>query len=79
MVGLERSKNYNKLSADPNQPLFDRSIGAAYPPGSTFKTIQALYGLQEKVISAETCLNVMEVSKLPSEVFAWDVMNISLP
>ena len=55
MVGLERSKNYNKLSADPNQPLFDRSIGAAYPPGSTFKTIQALYGLQEKVISAETC------------------------
>ena len=45
MVGLERGKNYKKLSEDPHEPLFDRTVGAAYPPGSTFKTLQALYGL----------------------------------
>ena len=51
MLGLERGKNYNILRDDPNIPLFDRTIMAAYPPGSTFKIIQALIGLQEGVIT----------------------------
>lgn len=54
MVGLERGRNYKKLRNDPNEPLFDRSVMATYPPGSTFKTLQALVGLQEKVITPET-------------------------
>lgn len=54
MIGLERGKNYKKLQDDPNVPLFDRTVGGAYPPGSTFKTLQALYGLKEKVITPES-------------------------
>lgn len=63
MVGLERGKNYKKLSEDPHEPLFDRTVGAAYPPGSTFKTLQALYGLKEKVITPETCFECYGPSK----------------
>ena len=55
LIGLERGKNFKKLEDDPNIPLFDRTVMASYPPGSTFKTLQALYGLQEKVITPETC------------------------
>lgn len=51
LVGLERGANYRKLQQDPTLPLFDRTVTAAYPPGSIFKTIQALIGLQEKVIT----------------------------
>ena len=36
------------------QPLFNRALMASYPPGSTFKPINGLIGLQEGVISAET-------------------------
>jgi len=54
MLGLERGKNYNMLRDDPNIPLFDRTIMAAYPPGSTFKIIQALIGLQDGIITPKT-------------------------
>ncbi len=54
LVGLERGENYHKLQQDPNIPLFDRTVMAAYPPGSTFKTIQALIGLQQEVITPES-------------------------
>lgn len=54
LVGLERGRNYRKLQEDPNVPLFDRTVMASYPPGSTFKTLQALIGLQEKVITPES-------------------------
>lgn len=55
LVGLERTENFRKLQRDSTIPLFDRTIMAAYPPGSTFKTVQAMIGLQEKVITTETC------------------------
>lgn len=54
MVGLERGKNYRQLQQDPSLPLFDRTVIAAYPPGSIFKTIQALIGLEENVITPRT-------------------------
>ncbi|ARV10298.1 penicillin-binding protein 2 [Winogradskyella sp. PC-19] len=51
LVGRERSKNFTKLYNDSlAQPLFDRGLQAMYPPGSPFKTINALIGLQEGVI-----------------------------
>lgn len=55
LIGLERGKNYRKLQEDPNKPLFDRTVMASYPPGSTFKTLQALIGLQEGVITPASC------------------------
>src|SRR5690606_18673935 len=51
LVGQERNRNYRALLMDPSKPLFNRALKAPYPPGSTFKTIQALIGLQEGVLS----------------------------
>ncbi|MFT7114013.1 MAG: penicillin-binding protein 2 [Candidatus Azotimanducaceae bacterium] len=51
LVGRQRTINYNKLYYDPLKPLYDRSLLAEYPPGSTFKMLNALIALQEGVIS----------------------------
>lgn len=51
LVGRERSKNYAMLRADSLNPLFCRPLQARYPPGSTFKTVNALIGLDEGSIS----------------------------
>jgi penicillin-binding protein 2 len=51
LVGRVRAHNYRKLLVDPNKPLFNRALMAKYPPGSTFKLINALIGLQEGVIT----------------------------
>ena len=52
LVGRNRSKNFNKLYNDSlAKPLFDRSLQAMYPPGSPFKTLNALIGLQENVVN----------------------------
>ncbi|WP_447635902.1 penicillin-binding protein 2 [Flavobacterium microcysteis] len=51
LVGRDRSKNYLKLSQDTlAMPLFDRGLLAEYPPGSPFKIMTGLIGLQEEVI-----------------------------
>ena len=54
MVGRNRGKNYARLVKDPAKPLFDRSIQAAYPPGSTFKPTQGLIFLEENIITPNT-------------------------
>lgn len=54
LVGQERSKNYQALLNDPHKPLMNRATQAQYAPGSTFKILQALVGLQEGVISPYT-------------------------
>jgi len=51
LVGRERSRNFTKLYRDTiAKPLFDRGLKAQYPPGSPFKVINALIGLQEGVV-----------------------------
>ena len=61
MVGRKRSAEYTRLLQDSlNKPLFDRAVLAEYPPGSPFKLINALIGLQEQVIrpsSSFSCRN----------------------
>ena len=47
------SKNYNAMKADKYLPMFNRAISGAYPPGSTFKMITAVAGLEEKIIEPE--------------------------
>ncbi len=55
LVGRIRSENYVKLLTDTlMQPLFNRALMASYPPGSTFKPINGLIGLQEGVITPKT-------------------------
>jgi len=42
LVGRQRSKNYMELVHDPTKPLLNRATQAQYPPGSSFKTLEAL-------------------------------------
>ena len=56
LVGRERSKNYAALSTDPTKPLFNRPVMAQYPPGSTFKLVQALIMQQEGIFTRNTLL-----------------------
>lgn len=50
LVGRQRTKNYRKLQKDTLEPLFNRGLMARYPPGSTFKVMNALIGRQEGVL-----------------------------
>jgi len=50
LVGRGLSANFNVLSQDTLLPLFNRALAASYPPGSTFKVINALIALQEDAI-----------------------------
>jgi penicillin-binding protein 2 len=54
-VGRAMNKNYQALvQNDSLKPLFDRAMSAVYAPGSIFKMVNALIGLQEKVVSPRT-------------------------
>lgn len=53
LVGRERGNNYMELLRDPRRPLFNRAVMSKYPPGSTFKLVNGLIGLQEGVLSPE--------------------------
>ncbi|WP_081211827.1 penicillin-binding protein 2 [Salegentibacter sediminis] len=54
LVGRKRSPNYTRLYYDSiARPLYDRGLLAEYPPGSPFKTLNALIALQEDVVSTE--------------------------
>lgn len=55
LVGRQRSKNYTALYNDSiAKPLYDRGLQATYPPGSPFKIVTGLIGLQEEVIDEQT-------------------------
>ncbi len=54
LTGAERKKHIAELLLNPAKPLFNRTVQAIYSPGSTFKTLQALVGLHEGVITTET-------------------------
>lgn len=56
-TGPNKSKNLYALSKDTiyeNKPTFDRSLQAAYPPGSTFKLLTALAAMQMGVMDENT-------------------------
>jgi penicillin-binding protein 2 len=47
-------ENWNALINDERHPLQNRVVGGQYPPGSTYKIVTALAGLEEGVITPET-------------------------
>lgn len=54
MIGRQRGKNHKRLSMNSWKPLLNRSVMGQYPPGSTFKTSQALTFLSEGIVSKST-------------------------
>lgn len=47
-------QHYREISTDPYKPMFNRAVQASYPPGSVFKLVNGLIGLQEEVFSPST-------------------------
>ena len=43
-------QHYNELIKDPYRPMFNRTVMASYPPGSVFKLVNGLIGLEEEVV-----------------------------
>ena len=54
VIGGDRGRAFSKLQQDSLKPLFNRAIMAEYPPGSIFKPVVGLIGMQEAVIQPET-------------------------
>jgi penicillin-binding protein 2 len=51
LMGRDRGNNYVEMLNNPRQPLFNRAVMSSYPPGSTFKLVNGLIGLQEGVVT----------------------------
>jgi penicillin-binding protein 2 len=54
LTGRDMMKNFVPLQKNPYIPLYNRPIQAIYRPGSIFKVLQALVGLQEGSITPST-------------------------
>lgn len=50
----EINKYYKEIAADPFTPMFNRAVMSPQPPGSVFKLVNGLIGLQEGVVSTDT-------------------------
>jgi penicillin-binding protein 2 len=54
-AGLDAARDaFHRYYADPLKPLLDKTISAAYPPGSTFKPFTALAALEQGVVDPTT-------------------------
>ncbi len=49
-----RAADWRKLMTDPEHPLQNRAIQGMYPPGSTFKLVDAIAGLEEHTLTPDT-------------------------
>ncbi len=79
LVGNIRAKNYGKLVMDSiDIPLFNRALMAAYPPGSTFKPIEALIGQQEGVLTLNTSYSCPGAFRLGNISIACDAAHGTL-
>ena len=47
-------QHYGEIARNPYKPMFNRAVQAPYPPGSVFKLVNGLIGLQEGVVSTST-------------------------
>jgi penicillin-binding protein 2 len=52
-INRDRGQTFNTLRADSSKPLLNRAVLSKYPPGSTFKPLMALIGLQEGVLHSQ--------------------------
>ena len=47
-------QHYGEISSNPYKPMFNRAVQAPYPPGSVFKLVNGLIGLEEEVVTPGT-------------------------
>lgn len=67
--GFLSEDEWNDLINDPNKPLTNKFVQGLYSPGSVFKIVMALTGLQEKVISPSTLVNCYGSVKIYGRIF----------
>ena len=47
-------EDYEAISSDPLNPLFNRALQGTYPPGSTYKMVMVAAGMENNVITASS-------------------------
>lgn len=63
------AEDYNNLTHDKSNPLFNRSIKGMYPPGSIIKIVMASAGLAEHVIGPDTAFDTPPEIKIGDFIF----------
>jgi penicillin-binding protein 2 len=63
------TQEWQKINHDKNHPLENRAVRGQYPPGSTFKIVMAVAGLEEKVITPSTLINCSGAMPVGDHVF----------
>lgn len=58
-------KSYDALAADKSQPLLDRAVQLALPPGSTFKTVTATAAINNGIYTADSTVPGGDSFQLP--------------
>lgn len=61
------NKDYQKMLADKNKPMWNRAISGTYPPGSTYKMLTSIAALESGVIDADTIIKDEGVYKYYSD------------
>ena len=69
LVSHVTSDIWNKLVMDPGKPLLNRAYQAAYPPGSTYKIVTAIAGLEAHVVTPEEKIHCPGYLKFGNNVF----------
>ena len=46
-------EDYEEIAADPYKPLYNRALLGTYPPGSTYKPVMVVAGMEAKAINSE--------------------------
>jgi penicillin-binding protein 2 len=59
LTGPDKQSNYARLVLDASGPLLNRAIKGQYQPGSTYKPLGALIGLDENVITPASGINCL--------------------
>jgi penicillin-binding protein 2 len=65
----------NALFKDPRSPMLNRAVGGRYAPGSTFKPVTLLAGLETGAINphdAVACSGSMQIGNWPRPFRCWD-------
>ncbi len=63
------SDQWNRLLEDPRKPLFNRALQAQFPPGSTFKIVVALAGLEQGYVDGSDVVTCKGWISFGSRIF----------